>query len=104
MEFYCHNCETPQYHDDLKKHDELMDPSVPGSWQSWYVCGHCGSEEIQEMDAQGWYELFDETIKDLRRTRRDLGAIDRAIVGDADAELMSIERRLDLIIEYLEAI
>ena len=47
--FYCWDCETMQYEDDLGRQSELMDPSVPGSWMHWTCCGHCGSDAIDEL-------------------------------------------------------
>jgi ribosomal protein S27AE len=89
--YYCPDCGFVQDPEDLAVDRELMDPSVPGSWQEWWACGRCGSSAIEEMTREWgvglvlqWSQRLDQSKpwrhgspghKEVQFLRKDLSAL-----------------------------
>jgi len=87
MEFYCWNCESFLYEDELGTQEELMDPGVPGSWQRWTVCGRCGADEFVEVD----HKELRSAVDDLQGIlRRDGTKVEQQLINFIDEALESL--------------
>jgi len=63
MEWVCFDCRTLQYDDERGTRTEMMDRAVPGSYQTWTVCGRCGSDELVELSPEEIFEFFADLTK-----------------------------------------
>ncbi len=61
-EFICIDCANLLEGDDLRCWEELMDPSVPGSYQSFVECPDCGGG-IEDLTTETAWPVLLEKIK-----------------------------------------
>lgn len=91
--YYCYSCRRISDAGDLRRIDELMDPSVPGSWQHYYVCPECGSDDMGDVTLDEVDGLLKNALELLGRpdaaTQGMVGTV-TAIVEDVKAILEQI--------------
>jgi hypothetical protein len=78
----CFNCHTVQYEDELGTQTEMMDQFVPGSYQTWTVCGKCGSDEIAELDPPEIFGFLHELVGTARHHKLERLAMDLELLGE----------------------